>query len=329
MSTTNFLVNISQARSTFRTGVQLESAKDYLSDAEILGVITIVFVLTLLGLLENFATIFLILRGEGYLEGASNIFLLSIATANFLLCAISAPMFVYSYCCKWIFEIFIQTSKFLALATVGSLFLSTLDRMASILLSLRYVSIMTVRRSVIIVTTLWLSVIGFGALTAANKLTANKQYHLTRYFLMFFIFLIFLMYIYMYSKSRKHRRRIKKQRIAIAGEKKDKREDFRSLKTVVMLAGTFVLGWLPLTLALMFNDRKNNPNQYYRAFSYTAPLTLISASLHPIIYFFRKDDFSRRFLRMKQRLFPEWFGSISDVFSARLYCPCSGRIKPI
>lgn len=281
------------------------SAGSYLSEAELVGLVIFLCFLGLIGFLENLLVILSIVLGEGYLEAPANIFLLSLACADILICGVSAPLLAYN-CFHWIFTTFITVSKFIVVATIGSIFLLTLNRFISIVRPLRYHRIVTVQRAQLMVVAIWVvaTLIIISAIISFQSGTAWLA-HVTKYFLAFYILSTFAMYIYMYALSRRHRKLLRENTYSVTGRMKSAQREFRSLRTLVMVIGTCVACWIPMTIAFFFTNRGTAPRQFYRAFTYTGPLVVVNAVVDPIIYYYRSRGF-RLSLKILAKRFEEY-----------------------
>ena len=122
----------------------------YLSSAETASVISFFVLFGTVGFLENFILILSILLTDQFADTPSNIFILSLACADLLVCGLSAPLFVYN-CYHPIFAIFATVSKFNAVASTGSIFTLSLDRYISLVRGLQYQKVMTFKRTVSLV----------------------------------------------------------------------------------------------------------------------------------------------------------------------------------
>ena len=274
----------------------------YLSDREVAGSVLFLALFGFAGFAQNLVVILSTILTDGLLDIPTNIFVLSLAVSDFLVCAVSAPLLIYNYY-RWIFTTFITVSKFTVVATTGSIFLMTVNRFVSIVRPLRYPKIMTYKRSVTMTAGVWfvatlvpiLSIIGL-------NYDIQSIVHITRYFLIFYITSSSAMYLYMYTLARKHRGQVAKLKHAVTGQMKTSSEEFKALCSLGLVAGSFAVCWLPMTIGFFFTNRNTDPNKFYRTFTFTAPLAVINAAIDPAIYYYRSKGFrfslktlSRRF----------------------------------
>ena len=274
----------------------------YLSDVEVAGSILFAAFFGSVGFVQNIVVILSIVLTDGFLEVPANIFVLSLACADFLVCGVSAPLLIYN-CYHWIFTEFITVSKFIVVGTTGSIFLMTVNRFVSIVRPLKYAKIMTYQRSIAMAGGVWLvaAVIPILA-TIGLSYDIKSIVHITRYFLAFYIMSSAAMYVYMYILARKHREQVAKLKYAVSGQMQTISDEFRALRSLFLVAGSFVVCWLPMTIGFFFTDRNSNPETFHRTFSFTAPLVLVNAMVDPNIYYYRSKGF-RFSLKMLARRF--------------------------
>ena len=292
--------NISIFNQSFESSEVSSTLSLYASKAEIASGISFFALFGTVGFLENLVLILSILLTEQFADMPSNIFILSLACADLLVCGVSAPLYIYN-CYHPMFTIFITVSKFNAVASTGSIFTLSLDRYISLIQGLQYPKIMTFKRTVSLVAGTWI-VASFVVISAVIGLVWNLKplVHLTRYFIGFYISATIVMYMYMYNLGRKHRKHLARQAFAVTGQIQAKFDEFRALRSLFLIAGTFALFWLPVTVAAFFIDVKKDPFQFYRAHVYTTPLCAVNSVVDPVVYYYRSKGF-RKVLKMLGR----------------------------
>ena len=140
---------------------------------------------------------------EQFADTSSNIVVLSLASADLLVCGVSAPLFIYNYFHP-IFTIFINVRKFNAVAIAGSLFTLSLDRYISLVRVLNYSKIMTFKQTITLVVGIWAIAIFVVIITVFGLVRKIKPFvHITHYFLGFYLLVTTLMYVCMYDLGRK------------------------------------------------------------------------------------------------------------------------------
>ena len=266
----------------------------YLSSAETASVISFFVFFGTVGFLENFILIPSILLTDQFADTPSNIFILSLACADLLVCGLSVPLFVYN-CCHPIFAIFATVSKFNAVASTGSIFTLSLDRYISLVRGLQYQKVMTFKRTISLVAGTWIAASSVVTFTTIDL-------HIARYFLGFYISTTIVMYMYMYNIGRKHRKDLARQAHAVAGQIQARIDDFRALRSLFMIAGTFVIFWSPMTVVSFLTDVKKNPAQFYRARVYTVSFCILNSVVDPVVYYYRSKGFRKSLKVLVRRM---------------------------
>ena len=295
MNRTNFSNNCSNLTNhTFQFGNESETVSLYLSTTETFCLVIFLAFFGCVGFVQNLVVILSIAFTKDIPESPVNIFLMSLACSDFLLCGVTAPLLIYN-CYHWIFNDFVTVSKFIVVATTGSIFLMTVNRFVSIVRPLRYPKTITKGRAVFMVGCVWLAATTFPMLAIIGFTYNVKSIcHITRYLLVFYITSSSGMYVYMYTLARKHRLLLDKLKYAVSGQMNASCGDFKALRSLFMVAGSFVACWLPMTIAFFLADREklSGPDFYLcRIFSYTAPLAVVNTVLDPTIHYYRGKGF--------------------------------------
>ena len=79
----------------------------------------------------------------------------------------------------------------------------------------------------------------------------------------------------MYYLGRKHRKKLARHAYVVTGQVQAKFAEFKALRSLFMIAGTFALCWLPVTVAAFFTHVRRDPFQFYRSHIYTTPLYVL------------------------------------------------------
>lgn len=286
---------------SYEFGMESKIVSLYLSETEVAGLVLFLAFFGAVGFLQNIVVILSIILTDGLLDAPANIFVLSLACSDFLVCGVCAPLLIYN-CYHWIFTAFITVSKFIVVATTGSIFLMTANRFVSIVRPLKYAKIITYKRALSMVGGIW-----FVAMLLPIAALIGLAYeikaivHITRYFLAFYITSSSVMYAYMYTRARKHRRQLTKLKYAVTGQIHTFSDEFRALRSLFLVAGGFAACWLPMTIAFFFTNRNTGPDTFYRTFSFTAPLAVINAVVDPTIYYYRSKGFRFSFKMLTRR----------------------------
>lgn len=286
----------------FFPGLPSSSVNMYLNRNEVIAFVAFLGFFGFVGFLQNLVVILSIILTDGFLDAPANVFVLSLAGADLLVCGVSAPLLIYN-CYHWIFTTFITVSKFIVVATTGNIFIMTFNRFVSIVRPLKYPKIITFKRAVFLVAMAWFLASSVPVMAIIGLTYKVKpMIHITRYFLAIYITSSSSMYVYMYFLARKQRANLRQLNYAVTGQMQTTLEEFKALRSLFMIAGSFAACWLPMTISFFFTDRSTDPVQFYRTFSYTAPLVVVNALLDPTIYYYRSKGFRYSLKLLVRRL---------------------------
>ena len=255
-----------------------------------------------LGILCNGIVIYAIISLGSYVDVPANMFILSQAFADLGITA-SIPIYIsHLYFDHWD-VVFLYTGFFL-FASLGSLFLLTLNRLLSVVDSLKYVRRMTPFRAKALVTTVWMAALLITLLHTIGHLNDSENFfNYGRYYIIVLVTSVLLFNAYMFHVSRNQARKMRRQKTALrvmTGLQKNLREDFRSVRTLSLIGGTFLLSSFPLTLAnFLYGNDKKGP-QYQRLAAFFGPLMVLNSVLDPLIYYLRSSEFRSFYQRMKR-----------------------------
>ena len=287
---------------SFQSSEMASTLRLYASNTEIAIMVSFSAFFGCVGFLGNLVMILSILLTEQFAETPSNVFVLSLAFADLLVCGVSAPLFIYS-CYHPTFITFITASKFNAVASTGSIFTLSLDRHISLVRGLKYPKIMTFKRTIRLVAGAWIVASLVVILAIVGLLVEIEPFiHITSYLIGFYITATIVMYMYMYFLGRKHRKKLVRQAYAVTGQVQAKFEEFRALRSLFMIAGTFALFWLPVTIATFFINVRRDPFQFYRSLMYTTPLCAVNSVVDPVVYYYRSNGFRKSMKILVRRL---------------------------
>ena len=151
---------------------------------------------------------------------------------------------------------------------------------------------MAFKRTISLVTGTWIVACFVVILAVVGLLRGIKPLiHTTRYFIGFCITATIAMYMYMYYLGRKHRKKLARQAYALTSQVISKVSRIWSITLLFMIAGTFSLFWLPVTVAAFFIDVRRDPFQFYRSHIYTTPLCAVNSVVDPVVYYHRSNGF--------------------------------------
>jgi hypothetical protein len=263
----------------------------YFSDTEAAALVSVSAFFGLVGFLLNLLLILSTILTDGFAEQPVNLFVLSLACADLLLCSVSVPLYIYN-CYSPIFSIFITASRLNAMATTGSIFLLSLNRFISIVKDLNYPKIMTFKITAMLVGAIWFIAILSCVMSVVGLTWDMKPIaRLTRYFISFYVILSVVMHAYMYKLARKHRQQLRQQAFAVTGQTQARSDEFKALRSLFMIAGSFAACWLPIAIQPLVYDTNADPVQGLRIFLFLCPLCIVNAVIDPIVFYYRSKGF--------------------------------------
>ena len=279
---------------------KLSTSSLYLSEAEATVLVVSVVLFGSTGFLLNLILVLSITMTDRFAEAPVNVFVLSLAFADLLITCACPVLLIYSVYHS-VFGIIMTVMRFLVSTNTGCIFLLTLNRFVSIVRALEYPKIVTLKRTVIVTAIIWfVGVIVFLMSLLGSIWNKQPMKQITRYLVIFYSVSSIVMCMYMYHLSKKHKQHLMIQRYAVTGQMNAISDEFRALRSLLMVAASFVACWLPLTIAAFFLDPERNPVQVYRVFSFMTPLAIVNTVIDPIVYYYRSNGF-RLSLRLLMR----------------------------
>lgn len=285
---------------------------------------------SLLGSLGNIFVCFAFLT-YSKLRSTMNIFILSLACSDLLVCLVAQPMFVLSlikrYQQEHVLNAFEDIRKGLTwvslLASTGNLLGVTLDRYLAIINPLSYGYNHNVKPiSGFCVALAWLIAICLGTSTSfSSKAKLIGQI----YVFLAVICLIFPLYCRVLYIARKHQQHINASLTQTASFGVDnepatpspprhrdhhKTTDGSALKTVGVISGVFVLGWFPLfILPFIYRSSSCDRHLVLALFQWVNTLALCSSAANPIVYSWP----DRKFRESLQMVYKRWASKRFDA----------------
>ncbi|XP_007903269.1 cannabinoid receptor 1 isoform X2 [Callorhinchus milii] len=280
--------------------------------------------------LENVLILCVIIRSCSLRNKPSYHFIGSLALADLL----GSVIFVYSFVDFHVFKRKDSPNVFLFklggviasfTASVGSLFLTAIDRYISIHKPLAYKRIVTRPKAVVAFTVMWSIAIVIAVLPLLgwnckilNSTCSDIFPLIDETYLMFWIgvtsgLLLFIIYAYMYILWKAHGHAV---RMIQRGTQKSlvvhvteggkiqttrldqTRMDIRLAKTLVLILVALIICWGPL-IAIMIYDVFGKMNKLVKTiFAFCSMLCLFNSTVNPIIYALRSRDLRRAFRNM-------------------------------
>ncbi|XP_032538489.1 cannabinoid receptor 1 isoform X3 [Chiroxiphia lanceolata] len=280
--------------------------------------------------LENLLVLCVILHSRSLRCRPSYHFIGSLAVADLL----GSVIFVYSFVDFHVFHRKDSPNVFLFklggvtasfTASVGSLFLTAIDRYISIHRPLAYKRIVTRPKAVVAFCVMWTIAIVIAVLPLLgwnckklNSICSDIFPLIDETYLMFWIgvtsvLLLFIVYAYMYILWKAHSHAVRMlqrgtQKSIIVQSTEDgkvqitrpdqTRMDIRLAKTLVLILVVLIICWGPL-LAIMVYDVFGKMNKLIKTvFAFCSMLCLLNSTVNPIIYALRSKDLRHAFRSM-------------------------------
>lgn len=280
--------------------------------------------------LENLMVLCVILHSRTLRSRPSYHFIGSLAVADL----IGSIIFVYSFLDFHILHRKDSPNVFLFklagviasyTASVGSLFLTAIDRYISIHRPLAYKRIVTKTKAVIAFSVMWtisivislLPLLGWNC-KRLGTICSDIFPLIDQKYLMFWIgitsvLVLFIIYAYMFILWKSHHHAVRmlsrsSQRSVIVhtpeGAKvqmvrpEQARMDLRLAKTLVLILVALIICWGPL-LAIMVYDLFGKVNDFIKTiFAFCSMLCLLNSTVNPVIYAMRSKDLRRAFVNI-------------------------------
>lgn len=280
--------------------------------------------------LENLVVLCVILHSQTLRSRPSYHFIGSLAVADL----IGSIIFVYSFLDFHVLHRKDSPNIFLFklagviasfTASVGSLFLTAIDRYISIHRPMAYKRIITKTKAVIAFSMMWtisivislLPLLGWNCkrlgTVCSDIFPLIDQKYLMFWIGMTSILLLFIIYAYMFILWKSHHHAVRmlsrtSQRSVIVytaeGAKvqtvrpEQVRMDLRLAKTLVLILVALIICWGPL-LAIMVYDLFGKVNDFIKTiFAFCSMLCLLNSTVNPVIYAMRSKDLRRAFLNI-------------------------------
>lgn len=302
-----------------------------LNSSQQLAIAVLSLILGTFTVLENFLVLCVILHSRSLRCRPSYHFISSLAVADLL----GSVIFVYSFVDFHVFHRKDSPNVFLFklggvtasfTASVGSLFLTAIDRYISIHRPLSYKRIVTRPKAVVAFCVMWTIAIVIAVLPLLgwnckklNSVCSDIFPLIDENYLLFWIgvttvLLLFIVYAYMYILWKAHSHAVRmlqrsSQKSIIIHTSEDgkvqqitrpeqTRMDIRLAKTLVLILVVLIICWGPL-LAIMVYDVFGKMNKLIKTiFAFCSMLCLLNSTVNPIIYALRSKDLRHAFRSM-------------------------------
>ncbi|KAJ8026608.1 Adenosine receptor A3 [Holothuria leucospilota] len=265
---------------------------------------------------------------EPKLHRPTNIFIVSLAVADFITGLIGLPAAIFSRLFTGPYVCFAATRPYLDLVTfmmysvsVDHLVLITIDRYIAVTRPLKYPTIMTTRRCGIVVAFVWLTGGFFGAIPVLSPpenptlwvcgITKYEESSVSVHrmgsvaFIPVFLFILCLVYIRIYAVVRKH---VREQSERIKSQSQNDNASSartsmtRTTVTTAIVLAAFAICWLPSTAKFaseLYGDMTLEETFLYQTAAEV--LSFGNSMVNPIIYGYRNDMFHSTYKQIIRR----------------------------
>ena len=182
--------------------------------------------------------------------------------------------------------IFRSIQTFFISATILTLTSVSVDRCLALLLHLRYVAVVTVKKTILVLCLIWLA----SVVHAVTFLVDKDLYRCVSFFVMTLCIVVnTLTCSTIYRICRRHRIQIQNQSLANQPGAFDMKRYRKSLITMIVLLILLIICYTPyicMRVVINFSDWPNSP---YRIFMmrWSASLVYLNSSINPLIYCWR------------------------------------------
>ena len=260
----------------------------------------------LAAIIGNAVVLWLIAKNES-LRTISNLFLTSLAAADFLVGFAIAPTWIFTRCLKYEAESYVQThGKVIdclwihtTVATTFNLCCVSLDRYIAIIHSLRYREILTKRRCYQLIATVW----SMSLILPCSRFLVTEG-SVTLWLSFTIITVLIPMIVIVFCSIRILRAAAEQSRKIITGNSLQNQDAVRrgkknskAAKTVGIVVGLFVVCWSPSLVTSLMNYFTSDPCghnkqlSYYMIWTSVEALAFTSSGINPWVYSLRYDEF--------------------------------------
>ncbi|KAJ7319182.1 hypothetical protein OS493_036469 [Desmophyllum pertusum] len=239
----------------------------------------------------------------------TELFLVSLSVADFLVCAVYQPLLVI--CFNNPDQLFNQPYRSTMLffgyslmtASMNGLLAVNFDRFVAIYLPYKYMTWITEVNTAVIISISWVISIATGILNCFKGKIPGVQV-IVRLYTTIIIVLIPILYGAIYKEARKQARRIIEQSMAGARVLPNRRYlTDRATRGVGLVLITTLLCWLPLILSPAFlPNLKADEDGFLRGIWWCVTAGCVNSCINPFIYFYKFSKFRRNVGKLFQMI---------------------------
>ena len=266
----------------------------------------------LTAIIGNAIVLWLVARYES-LRTISNLFLTSLAAADFLVGLVIDPVWIFTRCLRYnpdtYLRVYSKGNDYLwihtTVATTFNLCCVSLDRYLAIIHPLRYQDILTKRRCYVLIATVWFTSF---ILPCSRFLVKDSSVALWLSFTIVTVLMPMIIIVFSsirilkaaaeQSKKIRTNNTLQNQEVVRRGRKNSK-----AAMTISIVVGLFVVCWLPSLVTSLVNYFTSDdcgiarPLLYYPVWTSVEALAFTSSGINPWVYCLRHDEFYKALAR--------------------------------
>lgn len=277
---------------------------DFLTNAEMTGILFCHILLGTIGLLVNIGVILVITFNRIMLDIPANWLVVSLAVADAVACvAISIIVNIYIFT-ELNLETLALIFRFVAFSSTGNLFILTFNRFLSVHNSLRYPAIMTTSRAKCLAIIPWTIAFLFSLGYKWTELSEISYIILIYYGGL--IISITGLNVYILKEARGRSNEIKRLERQVLGRKTtSSTKEFRLAIRLLIVSLTFFASSIPLLgFAQEFKKEESRRSvSVKRKFVWTIVAMQVNAIIDPFVYSFDHPIFKRYFEKIRNRIY--------------------------
>lgn len=244
------------------------------------------------------------------LHTPSNILLCNLAAADLGVGLLTLPIFIAVQLCEesFVLDTCLNLSILVfAGVSMAGMTLISLDRYLALWLHLRYRSIVTSSRTVKLLVMLWMDA---GIIIVIYFIHLNLIQTIGSVGALLCFLITCLVYVRIYFIVRRHKRQIRDQNLSISSSARDVHsvpvvKHGKSIKTMYLVNGIFVVSWVPLVLASILKTKLYSAvgvKGYEHMKDVAITIFLFNSTANPVLYCWRVNEIRHSVVKLLRKL---------------------------
>lgn len=269
-----------------------------LTDTQAFIIASVNVLFAVIGFFGN-ALVFVIVARNRRLHTVSNLFIISLALADLLVCIVAQPMyaaFLFGLPHDPIYSVVRKSFSFVSLlASISSLVAVTVERYTAIASPMKYQRRANLTNVLVLLFIIWSLSIGMGIPPGIRFIAV--------YYVMSLVLIIYPINLYIYIIARRQARSIAKQvgHLGKSSQGKNEKENIAA-KTIGSVLAVFAICWVPLIVTALIYQY-GNCGKLYLALKWSQTLGLCSSAVNPVIYCLKTQIFRKELKDICRRVF--------------------------